>query len=189
MQEDRLRWEQRYTDRSSVPAPSRFILDHAEHARGRVLDIAGGSGRNALFLARLGCRVHIVDISRNALKRALAVARAEDLIVEAVQLDLDTWQPPADFYDTLINIRYLQRSLFPAMKRTVKPGGVVLFETFLIDQQRLGHPKNPDFLLQRGELRQSFADFQIIEYREGLLDGEAPAYLAQLVARRPQEAL
>lgn len=186
MEESRRRWESRYSEAHGIPAPSAFILDHAGMIGHRVLDVAGGSGRNALFLARRGCDVHLIDIAYVALHQAVTGARAERLAVAAIQADLEAWPLPAEYYDTVINVRYLQRSLFPALKTTVRPGGLVLFETFLIDQQRIGHPRNPAFLLQPGELRQTFAEFEIIEYREGLLDGEAPAYLAQLVARRPQ---
>jgi tellurite methyltransferase len=93
-------------------------------------------------------------------------------------------------YDAIINIRYLQRSLFAPMQRAVKPGGIILFDTFLIDQQTIGHPSNPDFLLQRGELREAFSQCEMLVYEEGLFPTmPQPAYLARMVARRPLRAV
>jgi SAM-dependent methyltransferase len=186
MSEDRLRWEARYTaPESRAEPPSAFLMTHADLVRGRVLDVAAGAGRNALFLARRGNSVEAVDIAFAGLRRARAAALAEGLSLLAVQADLESFPLPHNRYDAAINIRYLQRSLFPGLQRAVKPGGVILFETFLIDQQARGHPHNPAFLLQRGELRAAFAGCDIAVYEEGLFEANgAPAYLARMIARR-----
>jgi hypothetical protein len=86
----------------------------------------------------------------------------------------------------VVNVRYLQRDLFAAIRDALLPGGVVVFETFLREQAQLGHPSNPAFLLEPGELRSHFADFDILDAAEGLVErGDGRSYLAQLVARRP----
>jgi SAM-dependent methyltransferase len=164
------------------------LLAHAERLHGRVLDVAAGAGRHTLFLARRGCHVDAIDFAHGGLQLALHAARREHLPVHAVQADLTTYPLPADRYDAVINIRYLERALFPQLRRTVKPGGLVVFETFLIDQLTLGHMRNPAFLLQPGELRAAFADYDIDTYEEGLCtDTGRPAYLARLLARRPRD--
>src|SRR5262249_25125370 len=102
--------------------------------------------------------------------------------------DLESFPLPVNRYDAAINIRYLQRSLLTPLQRAVKPGGVILFETFTVDQQRLGHPRNPAYLLRHDELRRAFATCEILSYSEGLVEGaEGPAYLARLLARAPGE--
>jgi len=184
--DDRRRWEARYADaRPATGAPSAFLVRHADLIHGRVLDVAAGTGRNALFLARRGAIVDAFDISLNGLRALQTAARSERLPVRPVQADLVDYPLPADRYDAAINIRYLQRSLFGALRRCVKPGGVILFETFLIDHVVVGHVTNPAFLLQPGELRRAFADCDVLAYEEGRLDTEgAPASLARLVAKR-----
>lgn len=188
MRADREKWDQRYRQHPDLGGdrPSALVVRWAQHLTGPVLDLAGGTGRNALYVARLGLPVVVVDISREALHLLHRVVRAEQLPVRLVQADLEDFPLPEEQFGTILNIRYLQRSLFPAIKKAVRPGGLVLVETFLMEQQMLGHPRNPEHLLHRGELSTVFADFQTLEEQEGLLKDNGPAYLARLVARRPQ---
>jgi SAM-dependent methyltransferase len=184
-------WEERYAGAGArgrhtpeLP-PSDFLVAHAGLIRGRVLDIAAGAGRNALFLARRGNIVEAIDFTFVGLQRACAVARTEGLDVSAVQADLEAFPLPCDRYDAAINIRYLQRSLFVPLQRAVKRGGIILFETFLVDQRAIRPPVNPDFLLERGELRAAFSACEMLVYEEGLFHSAMePAYLARMVARR-----
>jgi SAM-dependent methyltransferase len=185
---ERRDWETRYRDRhDGEQPPSRFLL--AQLGRlpaGRVLDLACGAGRNALLLARRGFVVEAIDFSRTGLERLAQLAHREHLPVRLVQADLEHFPLPSARYGVIVNVRYLQRELIAAMKRAVRPGGVVLFETFIRDQQQFGHPRNPDFLLERGELAERFGDFTLLSYEEGLFDSEGgPAYLARALAQRP----
>ncbi len=195
---DRQVWEERYAARRggagtgstlhelAEDVPSEFLVAHAELLHGRVLDVAAGAGRNALFLARRGCIVEAFDISFAGLRLACAAAKSEGLQLLPVQADLETFPLPTDRYDAALNIRYLQRSLFVPLQRAVRPGGLILFETFLVDQREFCHPRNPAFLLQRGELRVAFSDCEILAYEEGLFRSAVgrPAYLARMLARR-----
>jgi tellurite methyltransferase len=187
--DERTRWEERYADGGACrDGPSEFLIAHAPLLRGRVLDVAAGSGRNALFLARRGHIVEALDIAHAGLRLARAAARAEGLAVFAVQADLRTYPLPRNRYGAAVNIRYLQRSLFAPLRRAVIPGGLIVFETFLVDQQRLDGPHHPGYLLQRGELKSAFPDCEILRYEEGLVEcGAQPAYLARLLARRPAD--
>ena len=169
MDEDRKRWEDRYAAAGTrSDGPSDFLAAHAALLHGRVLDVAAGAGRNALFLARRGLRVDAFDIALAGLRIAQTAARADGLDVRLVQADLESLPLPRGCYDAAINIRYLQRSLFEPLQEAVKVGGIILFETFLIDQRTLGHCHNPAFLLQRGELRAAFSGCEILIYEEGL---------------------
>jgi tellurite methyltransferase len=181
MGDDRTRWEARYASGAGRDDPSDFLVAHAALLHGRVLDVAAGAGRNAVFLARRGLRVDALDIALGGLRHAQAAARAAGLDVRPVQCDLQQFPLPRAAYDAAVNIRYLQRSLFEPLQRSVKPGGIIVFETFLIDQQTLGHPRNPAFLLQHGELRAAFARCDIVVYEEGRFHD---AYLARMIARR-----
>jgi tellurite methyltransferase len=183
---DRGRWERRYAARAAQPdvleAASPFLMEHADQLGEHVLDVAAGAGRNAVFLARRGHRVEAIDISFTALHALRQRAAAEHLSVRVIQADLQMFPLPVARYDAVIDVRYLQRSLFAPMQAALKPGGLILFETFLIDQQAIGHPHNPDFLLRRGELRTGFSHCDILVYEEGLFGG---AYLARLLAKTP----
>ncbi|MCK6553339.1 class I SAM-dependent methyltransferase [Candidatus Binatia bacterium] len=202
MDADRKRWEDRYGGSAAAGSratpsrrqpgpddpPSGLVAAVADRIHGRVLDIAAGTGRNALFLARRGCRVEAIDFSHAGLRLALAAARRDGLSISAVQADLSSYPLPIARYDAAINIRYLLRSLFPTLRQALRPGGLVVVETFLIRQLALGHPSNPEFLLHPGELGEAFAGFDIDLYEEGLFpDGGRQAYLARLVARRPRD--
>jgi len=186
---DRDDWESRYRGRADEPGvrpPSDFLVAQLPGLqRGRALDVASGDGRHALYLARRGWRVDAVDFAHPGLTRLLAVARRDGLTVNALQADLEQFPLPRDRYDLVVNVRYLQRSLFGALKAAVRAGGLVLFETFIRNQQQLGHPRNPAFLLERGELAAQFGDFDVVFYEEGHFVTETgPAFLARLLARR-----
>lgn len=186
---DRQHWESRYADAGapSTRAPSSFLVAQRHRLpRGRALDLACGDGRNALDLARHGWRVDAIDFAHAALARLLAAARREELALDAFAADLEQFPLPTDRYDVVVNCRYLQRSLCRAITTSLRSGGMVVFETFIRDQAALGHPRNPAFLLERGELSSLFGELDILEHDEGRFESESgPAFLARLVARKP----
>lgn len=169
----------------STRAPSDFVRRMAPSLpRGDVLEVACGAGRNlGIFLAR-GDRVFGIDRDRDRLLEARAAAPAGAPLFLA-QADLEEMPLPASRFDVILNVRYLQRSLAPALRAALRPGGVIVFETFLVDQAQLGHPRNPDYLLAHGELVALFPGLEVLHYDEGLVrDGDRDAHLARLVARR-----
>ena len=189
MTSHRRRWENRYQDRADDPTArsSSFLCEHlAELPRGRALDLACGEGRHALLLARHGFTVEALDFAGPALRRLQARARREGLRVLLVQTDLEQFPLPPARYSLVVNIRYLQRSLWPAIRHSLRAGGIVVYETFLVDQRNFGHPRNPSFLLDHGELRRGFSTLEILHYEEGLFETESgQAFLARMIARRP----
>jgi SAM-dependent methyltransferase len=181
-------WERRDRDAEANPLPpSRFLEEIAPRLpRGRALDVACGAGRHALLLARLGFTVDAIDRAWAALRPLHERAATAGLSIHPIQADLESFPLPRERYDVVVDVRYLQRGLLPALKRAVRPGGGVVFETFLVAQRALGHPTNPAYLLEPGELRAAFGDFDIVVYTEGYVESESgPAYLARLLARRP----
>lgn len=136
--------------------------------RGLALDVAAGMGRHSLLLARSGFTVHAIDFSLPAMIKLAAAAREQNLPVHPLVANLDDYPLPAEHYDAIINTCFLDRKLIAALKGALKIGGMLLFDTFLIDQAAIGHPRNPDFLLGHYELRELLGDLEIIRYREGL---------------------
>jgi 2-polyprenyl-3-methyl-5-hydroxy-6-metoxy-1,4-benzoquinol methylase len=154
-------------------------------APAKVLDIACGQGRNALFLAARGFQVTAIDISTVGLEEARAQAGKQRLAVVWQQADLADVRLDFAEYDLIVNINYLQRSLIPQLKSALKPGGHLIFDTFLIDQKNFGHPTNPDYLLKHNELLEHFRDFRVLLYREGKFsDGSQPSFRASLFAQK-----
>ncbi|MDZ4247272.1 MAG: class I SAM-dependent methyltransferase, partial [Dehalococcoidia bacterium] len=127
---------------------------------GRILDIAMGRGRDALYLAKKGFSVEGVDISAEAVGEAVERSLRAGFPIKGTVADLEKGYPiQPETYEVIICFHYLQRSLFPEIKSGLKKGGVVVYETFTLEQRRFGKPRNPDFLLRKGELREVFGDF------------------------------
>ncbi len=166
---------------------------------GAALDLACGTGRNALFLAEHGRHVTAADWSAAALDILEENAQAKKIPVRRIQrieearhsaragidllpTDLETIELPANRYALILCIRYLQRSLFPQIGRALRPGAMLLFETYTKAQLDFsGGPRDPAHLLQNGELRKAFPELEVIFYREL----RAERGIASLAARKP----
>ncbi|HLH75329.1 MAG TPA: class I SAM-dependent methyltransferase [Candidatus Binataceae bacterium] len=166
---ERADWDLRHREWRGA-GPESFVLELLPLLpRGLALDVACGAGRHSIFLGRCGYRVHAVDFSLAAIEHLARSARQERLEkVQCLVADLEHYPLPADYYDLIVNINYLDRQLIPRLKRALKPGGALLFETFLIDQAQVGHPSNPRFLLGHYELRELMAGLELTRYRECL---------------------
>jgi len=155
---------------------SGFLLNWRERlldaARlGPVLDVACGDGRNGLNLAWSGARVVMLDRSEEALAGLREAGNPGN--ASFARMDLETPVPPSfgsELFGAVLVFRYLYRPLVPALKACLKPGGMLVWETFLEGQEVYGKPRNPDHLLKKGELAAWFSDFQVLELFEGPLD-------------------
>ena len=188
--DDEIKWDPQHARPQAHEQPASFLRQIIEAdawplPRGRALDVACGKGRNALYLAELGFEVVAMDISSVALAAGRSRAEAKQRAVDWQQIDLEQVQLDEAAYQLVVSFNYLQRSLMPQIKRAVKIGGYVIFETYFIDQKEIGHPKNPAYLLGHNELLESFAGFRILYYREGkFADGDDASYRAGVVAQR-----
>jgi SAM-dependent methyltransferase len=189
--DDRVRWDRQHAISHGSDQASGFLQEVLLRGswpipRGRALDIATGKGRNAIFLAEQGFDVVAVDVSPVALDDARKRAAGKSLSISWQQADLERVELPEATYDLVVDFNYLQRSLIPQIKAALKPGGHVIFETYLIGQEMIGHPKNPAYLLRHNELLELFRDFRVLCYREGKLsdNGEA-SFRAGLLAQKP----
>jgi len=139
-----------------------------------------GSGRHAVTLARAGFRSLGVDLRFDAVREAMTTAEGEGVRVGGWCADLTRYPLPRGRFDLVIVCRYLQRDLFPDLRAALAPGGEVIYETFTTNQRALGRPpRSPEHLLEPGELRTLFDDFDLRFYEEVL----APDAVARLVAR------
>ncbi len=159
-------------------------------ALGPLLDLACGRGCNALAAAGAGLRVAGIDRDPEALAALRAAARERRAALSAVRADLEAGLGipvrPGSCGGILV-FRFLFRPLAPAIEAALAPGGILLYETFTIEQRSLRHgPRNPAFLLEPGELRALFRGLQVLHFSEGVTAAPRPEALARLTARRPR---
>lgn len=169
--------------------PAKLLVDFAGILpRGKALDVAMGEGRHAIFLASHGFEVEGLDRNDEAVSSCLAEAKARGLRLTARALDLENTRLPAARFDLIVCFYYLQRDLIPQMKEALKPGGMVVYETFLIDNHlQFGHPKNRDYCFAHNELLGCFRDFRVLFYHEGPIEDRTIA--AQIVAQKPPDPI
>jgi len=177
------------TDTRPLDPPSPFIERWASKLSGelveprRALDVAMGRGRHAVVLAATGFRVFGVDINPDAVRDAVGHATSRGLIVRGWCADLTVSPLPSSHFELVVVTRYLQRDLCAALAETLKPGGILLYETFTEAQRTRGRgPTSPDHLLRPGELPALFGELDALFYEEET--DPADDALARLAARR-----
>jgi SAM-dependent methyltransferase len=160
-----------------IVAPSAWVVRWAPLiTRGGVLDLASGSGRHARLLAGIGHPVTAVDRE----PRDIPGAR----FVRADLEDGSPWPLPGQQFQGIVVTNYLHRPLFAPIARALAPGGVLIYETFMLGNERFGRPSNPDFLLRPGELWEAFGSLHIIAFEQGRTLQPKPAVMQRLCARR-----
>ena len=176
--------------------PATFLVQQLHRLpKGKVLDVASGDGRHALFLASLGYQVEAVDRDEQALAQLSAGAQARHLTgISSRVLDLEQPSPQEpnlghEAYDAILIFFYLNRRLFPYLVDALKPGGVLLYETFTVDNHiQRRHPKRREFCLAPCELLRLTPGLRPLHYDEGLHEGTSgleSVYTAQLAAQKP----
>ena len=174
--------------------PARLLLDHwklftGEKLAGPILDLACGDGHNGIFLAGKNLTVICCDLSEEALGRVGKLAEQNKATVKLWQVDLEVEGSnplPEDFFGGILVFHYLHRPLIPCIKKAIKKGGILIYETFTTEQPKFGKPHNPNFLLNQGELLGWFKDWEIIHHFEGIKKRPKRA-VAQIVCMRPQD--
>lgn len=185
-------WDERYTNDArwrSIRLPRNLVTSHLDllPRNGLVLDVACGTTATGMHLAGRGWRVVALDVSNAALRIAQAEVRREALPVSFALMDLaDPWLP-SNHFDVILNFYYLSRPLMRTYRTSIKPGGLLFFETFLREENfSMEVDGNPEHYLYPLELKDAFKDWQIIYYAETQRNdrpGRARK-IAQLVVRR-----
>lgn len=174
-----------------VPAPGRpsaWVLRFAPlvPSGGRVLDLACGGGRHTGLFLRAGHPVTAVDREPGGLAH---MAGTGELTVVTADLEAAPWPFPELRFAAIVVTNYLHRPLLPLLRDAVVPGGVLIYETFAVGNERFGRPRNPDFLLRPGELLALACDgLEAVAYEHGVVDRPRPAVVQRLCAVRGSAA-
>lgn len=160
------------------PVTKAFIEDYSINT-GRGLDIACGAGRDLVYLAQQGWEMTGIDRNEEALERSQRLAEKHQVNITTLLRDTETGEDPfKEFpdgtFDLIIVARYLHRPLFPYIKRLLKPGGFLLYQTFMVGCEQFGSPRNPNYLLKSGELAEVFSDTEILKDEVIHLDDGRP---------------
>jgi len=193
--DEKASWNKKYIEGSHtslepdpllVTACDQFL---AGNRPGTALDVAGGVGRHAIWLAQRGWRVKLLDISEVGVQQAAENAKqtgTASLITTEVR-DLNTKQDLGrEQHDLVIVFFFLQRDLFPALTAALNPGGILIYKTYTTEQQRLSSegaksgPSHPMFLLEPNELLRAFSSLRVLHYHETI----SQKGVAELVARK-----
>jgi SAM-dependent methyltransferase len=165
-----------------IQSPSPWVVRWARliPAGGEVLDVACGSGRHARDLAARGCRVVAVDRDEAALA---ALAEVPGVAVQLADLEAAPWPFAPGRFDGVVVANYLHRPLFDALAAALRPGGVLVYETFMRGNELLGRPSNPDFLLRPGELLEAFGGrLTVVAFEQGRVAAPKPAVIQRICA-------
>ena len=187
---DRDKWDKRYRDGAYAERthPSEFLQDWVgKIPTGRAIDLACGSGRNALYLAKQGFDVDAVDISAQALDRAQKTAQGMGVSVNWLEHDLDEPLQLEDSYQLILIIRYVNLPLIQQMTANLAPGGFLVCEQHLETEAEVIGPTNSIYRVSSGDLLTVAEGLDIKHLEEVLVpdpDGRTAA-LARLVAQKP----
>ena len=168
-------WDVRYSDDEFIygTEPNAFLVEHSAMLRGPVLSLAEGEGRNAVFLATNGLQVHAVDGSAVGLAKAQRLAASKGVNIATEVVDLATFQPVANHYQSVISISAhlpssLRHRLYPLVERCLLPHGILLLEAYSENQLRrtTGGPKDIDMLMTVSKIEREFPNLEPILLRE-----------------------
>lgn len=153
---------------------------------GEVLDLACGHGRHARWLAAQGFALEAVDRDGAALATLCAVP---GIRIRQADLEQEPWPYAGHRFAAIVVCNYLHRPLFPALIEALAPGGLLLYETFMLGNERFGRPSNPEFLLHPGELLHAFgASLQVVAFEQGEIRQPKRAVVQRLCAVKGREA-
>jgi SAM-dependent methyltransferase len=173
------------TEMHAPLAPSPWVLRFAPlvSAGARVLDLACGSGRHARVFAARGCKVDAVDRDKQALAQLLGVPNVRTL---AADLESGIWPFGSADYDAIVVTNYLHRPLIHRIIGSLNASGVLIYETFMLGNERFGRPSRPEFLLRPDELLEVAAgELEIVAFEQGYAAHPQPGMVQRLAAVKP----
>ena len=162
---------------SDPDLPSAWVLRWAALVdRGPVLDVASGAGRHARLFAERGLEVVAVDRDPQSI--------ADVTFVQADLEDGSAWPFAGKRFAAIVVTNYLHRPLFACLEEALEENGLLIYETFMVGNERHGRPSNPAFLLNPGELLAAFQDLTPIAFEQGYVERPKRAVVQRLCARR-----
>ena len=171
------------THHGMAPSPWIARFAHLVLPGARVLDLAAGGGRHALFFADRGALVVAVDRDAAALA---TYGRRDRVETRAIDLETGDWPFAGERFDAIVVVNYLHRRLFPSLRQSLQPDGVLLYETFAMGNEVYGRPANPDFLLCADELLSLVAlppaSMTVVAFEQGLIDDDDHPAVVQRIA-------
>jgi SAM-dependent methyltransferase len=167
-----------------VETPSAWVCRWADRIApgGRVLDVACGRGRHALWLAARGHPVEAVDRDPALLAE---LAATPGIVTRCADLESGAWPYVGQAFAAIVVVNYLHRPLFPHLLAALAPRGVLIYETFAAGNERYGRPANPDFLLRPGELLDvARSALRVLAYEDLFVADPKPAMIQRICAMR-----
>lgn len=169
-------WNERYAEEGFAygTEPNDFVAEITRTLpAGAALDLAGGEGRNAVYLAELGHRVLLVDSSRVGLAKAQQMAKQKSLSIETLEADLAAWSPEPASCDLIVSSwahvpPAVRRTLHAACVRALRPGGHFVLEAYTPEQttRTTGGPRDPSLCMTAAALREELAGLEVRVARE-----------------------
>ena len=150
---------------------------------GLILDLAGGSGRHTRFLTQKGFKLLLLD---NDIAKAKDLQGVENIVLMEYDLEDGSTLPfPKSSFQGVVVTNYLYRPIFPQLLDLLDDGGILIYETFAVGNEKYGRPTNPDYLLKSGELISLVSSqMRIIAYEECLVRRPAKAYVQRITAAK-----
>jgi len=170
------------TGQPLIGKPSSWMVKYVPLIRnqGRVLDLACGNGRHAIWLAQQGYQVDAIDRDEQAMSKMSAI---QNINIRVVELETGNWPDSGMQYDGIIVSRYLYRPLLPVLAEMLNDGSVLIYETFMAGNERYGKPSNPDYLLKQDELLNVYSPLlDIMAFEQGEEDSPRPSVMQRICA-------
>jgi 2-polyprenyl-3-methyl-5-hydroxy-6-metoxy-1,4-benzoquinol methylase len=170
------KWNDIYAAADNSTPTAALVLQQNIHllpSTGHALDLACGTGGNALLLAKQGLDCWAWDISDIALNILQAHAEQQHYSIQTEQKDIVTDVFPANFFDVIVISHFLERSICDKIIKSLNENGILLYQTFTVETaDRNSGPRNPRYRLMPNELLQLFAKLQLLAYREDTSSGD-----------------
>ncbi|MBL4682700.1 MAG: class I SAM-dependent methyltransferase [Pseudomonadales bacterium] len=162
--------------------PSPWVVKYADNvpAKSKVLDLACGMGRHTRLFIERGCHVTAVDIDTKGVQDLMG--NPDCRIIETDLEQSEGWILPLGF-DCIVVTNYLYRPMLKHLVKALVPGGILIYQTFMLGNEKFGKPSNPEFLLTADELKETYEHkLEVIAFSQGL--SSTPSMTQQICARR-----
>ena len=184
---DVAKWDRKYLRREhrNELTPDPLLVEYSDlfDATHTVIDLACGTGRNAVYLAKLGCFTVALDCSREALRLCQKFAQESDVQIHAVAADLNETRLPAESTDAIVCFNYLNFELVDNLQAALRPGGVLMMKTFNQNFLNVNPCFNPDYVLKPGDLINLLDKLQIVALDDECVpDSNTKSFI---IARKP----